>query len=151
MRARANSGDVVIALSPRERVLLGQVVTLLERAGTDDTDPAYAVLNRRAHPDDAEASAEFTALARDELDLQRERDRAVVAAIADGRTRLVREEAVGAMRSLNAARLVLASRAGVFDVGPGWEDGIADDPELAAVAWLASIQSALLGALTSGG
>lgn len=151
MRLRWEGADLEIALTSRERQLLGQVVPLLDGAGRDPSDPARTVLERAAHPDDAEASAEFGELAREELDLQRGSDRAVVASIAEGAPQITRDDAVAAMRAINEARLVLAARSGVFDIGPGWEDHLDDRPEFAAVAWLASIQAAFLGALAAGG
>lgn len=151
MKARWEGSDIVLTLSARECELLGQVAPLLDAAGRDPSDPANTVLDRMAHPDDAEASAEFSELARGELDRQRGGDRAVIAAISDGTTRITRDEAVAAMRAVNEARLVLAARSGVFDIGPGWEERVGDHPEFAAVAWLASIQAALLGALASRG
>ena len=151
MRLRWDGPEIVIALSARERELLGQVGLLLDGAGRHATDPAHTVIDRMAHPDDERLSAEFSDLVREELELQRGSDRAVLAAIADGDSRITREEAIAAMRAINEARLVLAARSGLFDVGPGWEERVGDRPEFAAVAWLASVQSAFLGALGSRG
>lgn len=151
MRVRRKGSGFVVTSSARERELLHQIRPLLDGAGRDASDPAHTVLDRMAHPDDPGASEEFSELVREELDRQRGTDRAVIAAIADGDTRITREEAIAAMRAINEARLVLAARSGVFDIGPGWEDRVGDRAEFAAVAWLASIQAAFLGALGSRG
>jgi hypothetical protein len=58
------------------------------------------------------------------------------------------DEAHAFLRSLNAARLVLAARAGAFEQGAAWEERIDQDPTLAAVAWLGYVQGELIRAMT---
>ena len=114
------TGDVIThSLTVDDKALLVQVPDLLASVGFDESDPAVAVMRRRAYIEDEEASVEFESL----------------------------EEAESLLRVVNRARLTLAARAGVFESGEGWETRISEDPSLAAVAWLGYLQSDLLAAL----
>jgi hypothetical protein len=62
---------------------------------------------------------------------------------------LTRAEGLSLLRALNEARLVLAARSGVIDDGPGWEERIPVDPEVAVLAWLGYLESELLRALSA--
>jgi len=146
---RRRGGDVVASLSVEEKALLVQIPLLLEHVGHVDGDAAVAVLNRDAYRDDPEASGEFRELVGSQLDEDRAADLAVLMELTDSASSLTVEDAKAVLRAINAARLVLAARSGVFEEGPGWESRISQDSALAAVAWLGNLQADLISALAS--
>lgn len=148
MAAFVARGDVIeVRLSEDDRSLLGQIPGLLGVVGAEPDDPAYDVLHRSAYPHDAEAAEAFDGLVAGERAAGRRLDRSVVSAVADGQESLSRIEALSLLRSINEARLALAARRGAFDEGERWERRARTDPGLAAVMWLAQLQSQLIRAV----
>jgi hypothetical protein len=143
----ARNGSIEVRLGPEDRHLLGQVPDLLASVGAEPDDPAYPVLHRDAHPDDAEATARFDELVAGERSAGRRIDRGVVETVADGAQTLSRMEGLSLLRSLNEARLALAARRGAFEEDSSWERQAATDPALAAVAWMSSLQVSLIRAI----
>lgn len=142
-------GDVIdVHLSDADRGLLARIPEILVVVDTDPDDPGHAVLHRAAYRDDAAAAERFDAIIDGERAAGRAIDRAVVDAVATGADSITRMEALSLLRSVNEARLALAARSGAFDDGPGWERRVATDPRVAAVVWLARIQSELLAAVS---
>jgi hypothetical protein len=141
-------GDRVTAwLSVEDKALLVQIPDLVASVRPHG-DQAHLIVNRAAYRDDDEASAEFASLVASQLDSDRARDMEALAVLTADSPQLTGDEARAVLRVINAARLTLAARAGVFDEGPGWESNISNDPALAAVAWLGFVQSELIAALT---
>lgn len=143
----ASGGSILVRLAADDRHLLGQIPGLLDGVDAGGSDPAYEVLHRRAFREDEARSAAFEDLVAGERAAGRRLDRAVVTAVAQGASSLTRNEALSLLRSINEARLALAARAGVFDDGEGWERRAGTEPTVAAVVWMAHLQSQLLGAL----
>jgi Domain of unknown function (DUF2017) len=144
---RADDDIVTAVFTDEERKLLRQIPRLLDDVTSPSGDPGYDVLHRAVYRDDRQASRELAGLVASDNDATRASDRGVVERLGTGTTTMTREEARGFLRSVNEARLVIAARAGVFDRGPGWEESVASDPTLAAVAWLGYVQGELIGAL----
>lgn len=148
MAAFAARGAVVeVRLSDRDRELIGQIPDLLTAIESEPGDPAYEVLHRSAYTDDDEASMAFEDVVAGERAAGRRLDRTVVAAVASGQPTLTRIEALSLLRSLNEARLALAARGGAFEEGARWERRAVTDPGLAAVMWMAALQTQLLKAV----
>lgn len=144
------AGDaIVMELTERESEFFGQVPRLFESVGEFDDDPGLAVLRRPFYLDDPTVDAELQALVSSEMESQRNADRVVLDHCCTVLSSMTREEANGLLRALNEARLILAARAGVFDMGQAWEDRIDEDPALAAVAWLGYVQGELISVLTA--
>ncbi len=146
---RAEGDTIIVTMRARERVLIGQIPVLLAGVTGDGGDPGFEVLHRAVYRDDPRAAVEVANLSASEDEIRRTADRDVVERVASGATGMTRDEAHGFLRAVNEARLVLAARAGAFDLGPGWEEEIAADPSLAAVAWLGMVQSELIRTLSS--
>ena len=144
---RRTVAGVAVLLSADDREILGQIPWLLASVVPDETDEAYEVLHRSAYGQDEAASREFASLTSRDAEIVRAQDRSIVTELAEGKETLTRDEALSVLRSINEARLVLAARAGAFDESAPWENRIAEDPALAAVGWLAYIQSELLEAV----
>lgn len=140
-------GRIVVRLTVEDKALLVQIPDLIESVKAGGADPAHAILNRDAHRDDDEASREFAALVASQRDTDRAKDLVSLLSLTADSPVLDPGEASAALRAISAARLTLAARAGAFEEGPGWELRIADDPGLAAVAWLGYVQSDLVEAL----
>ncbi len=144
-------GDVVTAVfTVEERLLLQQIPLLLGDVGKVVGDAGYDVLHRVVYRDDPDESRELEGLVASEREAMRSSDRHIVERLGDGSTEMTRRDAHGFLRSVNEARLVIAARAGVFESGPGWEEEVAHDPSLAAVAWLGYVQADLIRALLDG-
>lgn len=141
------SGRIVVELSVMDRGMLAIIPELLASVGDDGSDPAFDVLHRDAYTDDADASQAFERLVSGERGIARRVDGRVLVEVAAGAPELTRHEALSLVRVLNEARLVLAARAGAFEEGASWEDRIATDPALAAVAWLSHVQGMLVRAI----
>jgi hypothetical protein len=139
---------IEVRIPERERSLVAQLPMLLEGVG-DQGDPAFAVLNRPAYQQDDAASSEFSRLVEDDVAAARAADRAILVGVGRGPMTLTRAEGLSLLRALNEARLVLAARSGVIDDGPGWEERIPVDPEVAVLAWLGYLESELLRALSA--
>jgi hypothetical protein len=139
---------IEVSIPERERFLISGLPGLLEGV-EEGGDPAFAVLNRSAYREDEAASSEFSRLVEDDTAALRTADRAILADAGRGPMTLTRDEGLGLLRALNEARLVVAARSGVIDDGPGWEDRIPVDPDVAALAWLGYLESELLQALSS--
>jgi Domain of unknown function (DUF2017) len=145
-------GDHITAdLSVEDKALLVQIPDLIESVEDGVGDPAFRVLNRDAHREDAEASAEFADLIRSERDRDRAADLDALVGLTSDEPVLTRENAHAILRGINAARLTLAARSGAFEEGAAWELRVAEDPALAAVAWLGYVQSDLIAALLTDG
>lgn len=148
MAAFTAVGDTIhVRLADEDRELLGQIPSLLDVVDGERGDPAYEVLHRSAYPSDDDATRSFEAIVAGERAAGRRIDRAVVAGVAGGQETLTRLEALGLLRSMNDARLALAARAGAFDEGAGWERRGRTDPTLAAVMWMAHLQTELIRAV----
>jgi hypothetical protein len=114
--------------------------SLLERLGqqfdtlvsSDPEAPGLARLFPTAYPDDSEAEAFFTLMAREQL-VARHREAADALVAAMGRTTLTEEQAEGFLRAVNVLRLVLGTQLGIEtdDDDPAVPD---DDPAAPAVA-----------------
>lgn len=143
----ARSGRIVVELSVSDRGVLAGIPELLASVGDDQSDPAFDVLHRAAYTHDAEASRAFERLVSGERAIAHRVDGRVLAQVVAGAPELTRNEALALVRILNEARLVLAARAGAFEEGASWEDRIATDPALAAVAWLSHVQGLLVRAI----
>jgi hypothetical protein len=143
-------GDVIVMEATGQEVaFLGQIPSLLDTVGTVDGDQGYAVLHRRLCLDDDDVDREMQALVSPEIDAQRRHDRESFMRCLRNRSAISFDDAHGFLRSLNAARLVLAARAGAFNEGVVWEDRIDQDPNLAAVAWLGYVQGELIKAVNT--
>ena len=142
-------GDrIEVSIPERERFLIAGLPSLLEGV-VEVGDPAFAILNRAAYREDEGASSEFSRLVEDDTAAVRTADRAILADVGRGPMTLTRDEGLGLLRALNEARLVVAARSGVIDGGPGWEDRIPVDPDVAVLAWLGYLESELLQALSA--
>lgn len=128
-------------------MLLRQIPLLLEDVAGSSGDPGFDVLHRPVYRDDAQESRELAGLMASDNEATRASDRSVVERFGEGASTMTLDEARGFLRSVNEARLVIAARAGVFDSGPGWEEHVASDPTLAAVAWLGYLQGELIRVL----
>ncbi len=142
---------VTVTLTTQDRMFLRQLPQLLDEVTGAVHDPGYEVLHRDVYRDDRSASQEIAGLVASDSAELRSSDRSIVTRIGSGVDTMTREEAHGFLRSINEARLVIAARAGVFDRGQGWEENVASDPSLAAVAWLGYLQGELISALLAEG
>lgn len=140
--------DVVARLSVEDKALLVQIPELLASVGHSQDDSAVPVLNRDAYRNDPEASADFQELVGSQLERDRAADLEILMELTSATSTITVDDAKGVLRAINAARLTLAARSGVFDEGPGWESRISQDPALAAVAWLGYLQADLIEALS---
>ncbi|MCZ7534033.1 MAG: DUF2017 family protein [Acidimicrobiia bacterium] len=139
---------MVVKLTVEDKALLVQIPDLLATVGHLPIDSAVPVLNRAAYPDDDEASAEFQELVGSQLATDRAADLEILMELTGTTSTITADDAKSVLRAINAARLILAARSNVFDEGSGWESRISQDPALAAVAWLGSLQSDLIEALS---
>ena len=140
---------VEIRLSAAEVAILSRLPALLGSVGSDADDPAPGRLHPRAYRDDAAGSLELIRVTKDDLAAGRAADLEVfsgqLAESADGVVISV-EDAEAWLRVLGSARIVLASRRGLFDL----EDlglASADDPDVALVNLLGAYQQDLAEAL----
>jgi len=140
--------DVVAKLTVEDKALLVQIPDLLATVGHVQDDSAVSVLNRDAYRDDPEASADFQELVGSQLESDRAADLKILMELTRTTSTITIDDAKSILRAINAARLTLAARSDVFDHGSGWESRISQDPALAAVAWLGSLQSDLIEALS---
>ena len=140
--------EIGVNLSVEDKALLIQIPGLLASVEHGVEDPADAVINRPAYRNDDEASAEFSNLVRSQRDRDLAEDLEVIFELTSDKATITINQARGALRVINAARLALAARSGAFDNGANWELEVSTSPALAAVAWLGYVQSELVGVLT---
>ena len=145
----AVDGGVEVSLSGPEIAVLSRLGSLLGGAGVENDDPARERLLPVVYPDDPEASREFDRLASKERVEARSVDReafvAGLTAAASGTTMLRAEDAAAWARVLGEARIVVASRKGLFETG--LPEGPIDDPEVAFLTFLGLLQEELVGAM----
>ena len=146
--ARQRGGGYRLRLTQPERDLLqalpGQLMELLE---TDD--PSLRRLKPPAYGDDAEASAEYTAMVGDDLLEGRRLALATMARTATA-DRLTEDELGSWLTAINDVRLVLGTRLGVTDDTQGFMPS-ADDPqapEWVAYNYLSWLQEEVVAALS---
>jgi len=104
-----------MALSPEERMFLGDVLPLLAGIGAPGADPAADRLNVPVYLDDPEANEEWWRLMGKDLEASRQADRAVFdrAVSSDDPVVLDTDDADAVLRVLNEARLALGARFGI--------------------------------------
>lgn len=136
---------VEVQLSSAELAILSRLPSLLGSVGSDPSDPAPARLHPAAYPDDEVGSAELARLTKDDVAEGRAADLEVfsrqLVASGDGIT-ITPAEAEAWMRVLGSARIVLASRRGLFDLEDLGELPN-DDPDVALVNLLGAYQQTL--------
>lgn len=135
-RFTARGDSIEVGLFPAERSLLRDVVDTTDSARTDSADPGHDRLNVPVYLGDEAASEEWWGLMGEHLESQRSDDRSVFDDIIGGDRPVVisRDQAEGFLRTVNAARLVLAARLGI-EVEEDFSDlGPADE----AVLWFLS-------------
>jgi len=156
---RREGDELLVDLSPTERVLLTRLATdlqelLRDAQGTErrgENDPAVARLLPDAYPDDAEASAEFRRFTESELlDGKIAQQRTIARLFGDeggAPVVLTEPDALAFLRGLTDLRLVLAERLGIREDG---DDGATDDEEdftANLYAWLGYLQGCLVDTL----
>ncbi len=146
--ARQRGGGYRLRLTQPERELLqalpGQLMELLE---TDD--PSLRRLKPPAYDDDAEASAEYTAMVGDDL-LEGRRLALETMARTATADRLTEDELGSWLTATNDLRLVLGTRLNVTDDTQGFMP-LADDPqapEWVAYNYLSWLQEEVVAALS---
>lgn len=151
-RIAPSGRGVEIQLSSAEIAILSRLPSLLGSVGSDPSDPAPARLHPAAYPDDEAVSAELARLTKEDLVEGRTADIEVfnrqLAASGDGIT-ISPADAESWMRVLGSARIVLASRRGLFDI-EDLGDLPNDDPDVALVNLLGAYQQTLAEVLLAG-
>jgi hypothetical protein len=139
-------------LSAAEVAILSRLPALIGSVGADADDPAPGRLHPDAYRDDAPGSLELIRLTKDDLAAGRNADLEVFAGrltdSVDG-VSLSESEAEAWLRVLGSARIVLASRRGLFDVDDLSAVSV-EDPDVALVNLLGAYQQDLAEALLSG-
>ena len=136
---------IEVMLSSAEIAILSRLPSLLGSVGSDPSDPAPARLHPAAYLDDDAGSAELARLTKDDLAEGRSADVDIfsrqLADSAEGIT-ISASDAEAWMRVLGSARIVLASRRGLFEL-----DDLSelpnDDPDVALVNLLGAYQQTL--------
>jgi len=144
-RFSAGRDGIEARLPAGEIAVLSRLVPLLGAVGIDADDPARSRLEPTVYEDDPAASREFNRLVGAELGDARAEDRerfAMTLADATSGVVLSGADAAAWLRVLGAARIVLASRNGLFD--DGLPEGIPTDPETALVMLLGYLQEELV-------
>lgn len=150
--------SVTFALPEAEGQYLRELVEQyleLVRAPDDDRDPATRRLSPDAYPGEAEASAEFRSLTRDDLAATRAADAERVIATLSARElgsgerpELVLDAPAQTawLRTLAGLRIVLAARMGIVD-----DDSVVapDDPRYDVYEWLGYRQEMLLQSMAA--
>lgn len=139
-------GTIRVALGARERAFLPTLLILLSSVGRGAADPAAERLEPSAYPEDPQADQEYRRLMSGELEDARSTDRERFVATVDA-DRLSSADAEAWVRVLGDARLVLAARKGIVRAEDGWEERVADDPELGMLAYLGFLQGSVVDAL----
>ncbi len=122
LQVRAEGDGFVIDLGPDERAVVRKLLRELRELLAEPTPEASALVDRLfpvAHPDDADAEAEYQRLMREELVASKLAAFEIVdAALADdGSSRVDEGGLIAFMQSVNSVRLVLGTMLGVTDEG----------------------------------
>lgn len=114
-RFRTTEQGIEMALSPEEKMFLGDVLPLLAGIGARGTDPAAERLNVPVYLDDPDANEEWWRLMGKDLESSRQADRAVFDKVVSGDDPVVlgSDDAGAVLRVLNETRLALGARFGV--------------------------------------
>ena len=142
-------GGVAIRLSAPEVAILSRVPELLGSVGADPDDPAVRRLHPPAYRDGGPAADELYRLTKDDVADARSADVDVFTRDLDRAVEgidISTADAEAWIRVLGGARLVLASRRGLFDV-EDLSTVPADDPDVALVNLLGAYQQGLSEAL----
>lgn len=112
---QATGEGIRVALSPEERLFLGDVLPLLAEIGAPGSDPAADRLHVPVYLDDREANDEWWRLMGQDLEAERQADRNVFQKVvsSDEPVTLDVEDADSMLRVLNQARLALGARFGI--------------------------------------
>jgi hypothetical protein len=112
---QATGEGIRVALSPEERLFLGDVLPLLAEIGAPGSDPAADRLHVPVYLDDREANDEWWRLMGQDLEAARQADRNVFQKVvsSDEPVTLDVEDADSMLRVLNQARLALGARFGI--------------------------------------
>lgn len=112
---QATDEGIRVALSPEERLFLGDVLPLLAEIGAPGSDPAADRLHVPVYLDDREANDEWWRLMGQDLEAARQADRNVFQNVvsSDEPVTLDVEDADAMLRVLNQARLALGARFGI--------------------------------------
>jgi hypothetical protein len=114
-RVALRDGRYVLALDPRERELIRQLLgELRELLALDSTDPRVRRLYPSAYADDAQAEDEYRRLTQDELMQGRLANVDLVEASVDAES-LDAEQLNAWMQAVNSLRLVLGTMLGITD------------------------------------
>jgi len=144
---RRSDGSYRFGISPEERHLVADVVGQLRQLLLAD-DPSLARLFPPPYGDDAERNAGYAALAGSELI---ERRLASIDLVLDTlhSERLTREQLEAWMRTINDARLVLATRIGIEDEEPAeLDDETSESAELNWYQHLSALLELIVRALS---
>lgn len=139
-------GSIRVRLGAQERAFLPRLLGLLDTVGQGRLDPAADRLDPSPYPEDPVADQEYRRLMSGELVDARSADRERFAATVDA-DHLSPGDAEAWVRVLGDARLVLAARQGIVRDDDGWEERVADDPELGMLAYLGFLQGSAVDAL----
>lgn len=148
--ARSGTG-VAIGLSAAEVAILSRLSTLLGSVGSDAQDPAPGRLHPAVYPDDDTGSQELIRLTKDDLAAGRHADLEIFSRQLPqsmSGVEVTVDEAEAWLRVLGLARIVLASRRGLFDLDD-LGSASAEDPDVALVHLLGAYQAGLTEALLS--
>ena len=143
---------VRVRLSTPEIAILSRVPELLGSVGADADDPAARRLHPPAYRDGGPAADELHRLTKDDVAEARHADIEVFRRgldEADNGVELSVPDAEAWIRVLGGARIVLASRRGLFEVGD-LASVSSDDPDVALVNLLGAYQQALSEVLLAG-
>jgi hypothetical protein len=144
--ARQRGGGYRLRLTQPERDLLaalpGQLMELLETG-----DPSLRRLTPPAYGDDAESSADYTAMVQDDLLDGRRQALATLARTASAE-RLTEDELGSWLTATNDLRLVLGTRLGVTEDTQGLMHDDLQAPEWVAYNYLSWLQEEVVAALS---
>ena len=148
-RFHNGAAGIEMNLDGSEIAVLSRLDGLLSSAGTERSDPAASRLAPQLYSDDAAASREFARLvAKERVEAKRtDRDRFtdLLELASSGPVLLDEEDAARFVRVLGEARIVIASRKGLFEAGLPEE--MPSDPEVALVLLLGYLQEELVGVM----
>lgn len=115
-------GRIAISFHDAEIAFLSEMVEMLEGVGDIDDDPGEARLNVPAYLGDMEAADEFRRLMSAQVEEGRDKDRKILLDVLGGYSPAFvdQDQALGILRVVNEARLVLAARLGI-DVESDYE------------------------------
>lgn len=108
-------GRIALSFHRAEIAFLAEMVEMLEGVGDVEDDPGAARLSVPAYLGDAEAADEFRKLMAGEIEEGRDSDRKILLDVlaSDPPALVDHEQALGILRVVNEARLVLAARLGI--------------------------------------